>query len=368
LIDVASWRVRDLPHSEPNSLPTITLEQWIALNQEIAALVRAGVPLEAGLAEVGADLPGRLGRIATDVAARMEQGQSLAALLAEQSQSFPPVYRAVVEAGLRSGRLTVALEGLATTARRLADTRRVVATAFIYPLIVLLVAWGLFVVFTVKVAPVLTPFFRSSGAPGTSLLGTLARWGQSAESWTPVLPVVVVVLAVAWWFLSAGSGLMGSRWILTLGWVPGATSVARWLHAAALADTLALLVENDVPLDEAVVLAGRASGDRAMDRAAAELAACVRRGELLTAPPAGTEGFPPVLRWLMSAEAPSGRLVPALRHAAETYHGRAVHQAEMIRMVLPIALTVAVGGTATVLFAFMLFGPWIALIRHLAGA
>ncbi len=40
---------------------SITIDQLLALNDEIAALVRAGVPLERGLVVTGRDLRGRLG-------------------------------------------------------------------------------------------------------------------------------------------------------------------------------------------------------------------------------------------------------------------------------------------------------------------
>ena len=42
---------------------SITVEQLSALNEEIRALVRAGVPLERGLITAARDLGGRLGRI-----------------------------------------------------------------------------------------------------------------------------------------------------------------------------------------------------------------------------------------------------------------------------------------------------------------
>ena len=90
----------------------ITLEQLVALNDEMAALVRVGVPLERGLETLGADLPGRPGRLAEMLASRMDAGESLSQILADEDQRFPPVWRAVVEAGLRSGHLAAALESL----------------------------------------------------------------------------------------------------------------------------------------------------------------------------------------------------------------------------------------------------------------
>ena len=56
-------------HGPTLSKPVITLDQLIALNDEIAALVRAGVPLDRGLRSLGEDLPGRLGRFARQLSA-----------------------------------------------------------------------------------------------------------------------------------------------------------------------------------------------------------------------------------------------------------------------------------------------------------
>src|SRR5271155_2418897 len=92
---------------------SITIDQLLALNAEMAALVRAGVPLERGLVVTGRDLKGRRGAITTALARRLNRGESLSDALAGERESIPPLYCAVVEAGARSGQLSIALEGLA---------------------------------------------------------------------------------------------------------------------------------------------------------------------------------------------------------------------------------------------------------------
>ena len=94
----------------------ITLDQLLALNDEIAALARAGVPLDQGLLHLGRDLPGRLGAISRQFGQRLEAGEPVLALLGDDGD-LPPAYRAVVAAGIRTGRLSVALEGIATLLR-----------------------------------------------------------------------------------------------------------------------------------------------------------------------------------------------------------------------------------------------------------
>ena len=110
---------------EPNATPTgpITIDQLLALNEEIAALVRAGVPLDRGLLDAGRDVRGQLGRIAGALGRRLGRGESLVAALGAERKAIPPLYRAVVEAGTRAGRLPVALEGMARYVRGYSEAR-----------------------------------------------------------------------------------------------------------------------------------------------------------------------------------------------------------------------------------------------------
>ena len=120
--------------------PSITLDQLVALNDEIAALTRAGVPLDQGLCALGRDLPGRLGKSAAALGQRLHRGESLERAFEQMGETFPEVYQAVLIAGLRSGQLPAALEGIAATTRRVAQLRRSMIVSMVYPLIVLLVA------------------------------------------------------------------------------------------------------------------------------------------------------------------------------------------------------------------------------------
>jgi general secretion pathway protein F len=102
---------------------SISLDDLVALNEEMAALVRAGVPLDAGMADLGYDLPGKLGGLASQIGERLNRGESLPQILADDSRALPTVWRAVVESGLRSGDLPAALESMATTGCLVAQFR-----------------------------------------------------------------------------------------------------------------------------------------------------------------------------------------------------------------------------------------------------
>jgi type II secretory pathway component PulF len=139
----------------------------------------------------------------------------------------------------------------------------------------------------------------------------------------------------------------------------------RYSRTATFLDVLGLLVENQTPLPEAIILAAEASGDPQTLRSARQVAKMLTNGQ--TAPPAekGWPAFPPMINWLLSAAGRDGALLPALRHAAAAYHRRARHQSDMLRLFLPVFLTIAVGGSVTALYALSLFIPYTAMLRAL---
>ena len=339
----------------------MTLDDLIALNDEIAALVRAGVPLETGLTELGGDLPGRLGQFATVLAQRTARGESLAQAITGDAGQLPPAYRAVVEAGVRAGRLPAALEAVAASARRLSETYRITAITAIYPLLVILVAWCGLLFFTCMLAPRLAAMFLAFNVPGQQFFAVLTRAGNSAWYWGPIVPVVVLLLVAVWW-LGGAEG----RWAERLfGWAPWTGRMLRCSQTATFLEVLALLVENQTPLPEAVVLAGEASGDPRTLQVARQMAATLQNGQ--TKPIGGGPAFPPLVNWLLLAAGRDGALLPALKHAAMAYHRRARHQSDLLRLFLPIFLTIAIGGSVTALYALALFAPYAAMLRSLAG-
>ena len=349
---------------QPSPAERISLEHLIALSDEMAALVRAGVPLERGLLNFGQDVPGRLGRIATRLSVRLERGESVADVLAAEQESFPRVYRTVVEAGLKSGRLAVALEGLATSARRLAELRRNIGLSLLYPIVVLLLAYGLFVYLVVRLAPDIRAAYDSFRIPRRLLLDGLIDLGESAGTWGPIVPVVAAVLLALWWWQSGRALLVNSRAArYLLGWLPWVNGLLHYSRAAMFAEVFALLIEHDVPLADALRLAGETSNDPETLRAAHELAVAAERGETTSARPAA---LPPILHWLLSVPVQQRVLITAARHAADAYGWQARQQVELVRVMLPVVLTAVLGGVVTLLYAAALFVPWANFLNSLA--
>lgn len=351
----------------PDRGTELSLDELLALNDEIAALVRAGVPLESGLFDLGRDLPGRLGRLSMRLAESMAQGQTLYQAMEGRQTEFPRLYLAIIAAGRRSGRLAVALEGLTTAARRVAEMRAIAGAALIYPIIVFLVAWLLLIGFVIYFAPAVAPSYHDFHAPSARWMTWIAQAGSSAVYWGPIGPLVVLMAFGVWWRMSRRAltldGDRAGRW---LGWIPGAGGLFGSCQAATFAEVLALLVEQEAPLAEGLRLAAAASGSPPMVADAQSLAAAVERGETPSQCLSHARRFPPLLGWLIATGQERGPLVPALRHAAVSYRQRAVRRAEAIQLYLPVALTLGIGGTTVLAYALLLFAPWFSLLRTIS--
>ncbi len=339
----------------------ITLDELAALNDEIVALVRAGVPLERGLRSVGADVPGRLGKFAETLGQRLESGKSLADTLDDSEGGFPRVYRAVVAAGLRSGKLSSALEGISTAARRAAELRRVLIVSLVYPIAVLLVASNLFLFTALKTAPVVSAVYEWLGFERPWWY----RWIDHVAELGPQTILgfwfVAVIAGGAWLYYSSRASAISGRGLR------GLPTVARVLYVsrmATFADVLAMMVEQHVALDEAVVLAAEASGDRGLVKASGIIAERIRGGQHTTPLP---KSFPPLLGWLLSSGAPRVQLAKSLRQTATAYRRRALNMGNWLTVYLPIILSAGVGGTIAFLYAMLVMAPFYNLLFQLSA-
>lgn len=346
-----------------NNSVSISLDELVALNEEMAALVRAGVPLDAGLADLGHDLPGRLGVLATQIGQRLNQGESLTQILADDRRSLPTVWRAVVEAGLRAGDLPAALESMATTGRNISDLRRAVMMSLLYPLIVVLLAYAAFLFLAMYISPTMLGAYHDLTGQEYPFLSWLVWLGANARWWAAWLPLLGLLSLGLWWFKSSRAHTISNSKVMR--W-PVSLNLLRDSRLATFAEVLALLVRQKVPFHDGLELASQACGDRSLREAGTMVASRLRQGEPLSTTDAGLSSFPPLLGWLIVYGGQTDALSYMLREMAERYRNQARRAASWSVVYLPIIITVCVGGTITLLQACAVFVPLTQLLIGIA--
>jgi general secretion pathway protein F len=342
-----------------------SVADFILLNEEIAALVRARLPLETNLANLAADLPKSSAELAKQIGRRMEGGASLATAMEAECASLPAAYRAVIVAGVESGQLGSALESLADSASRRDQLRRVTGIAILYPLVIVVAVCMLVAVVISQVVPSFAWLNNSHYGP----IGSLAGVPWLVFVLGGVLPAVVLLSAGVWWWKSGRVGSSSSAGLGAFTWLPWVGQMHAWGQAATLSDLLRLLVERGLPLDQSLVLAAEATEVSRFRNSARKLADELRQGNTAasSAPnPADHAGLPSLVQLSLRHIHDRRLLASSLQQASEIYHDRAVRRAESYAERLPIVLTVGVGGSLTLGFTLLVFWPYVNTLYELA--
>jgi type II secretory pathway component PulF len=341
------------------------LDDLIALTEEMAAIVRAGIPLESGLSSAAQDLARKPSKLTAALAQRMESGDTLVQALRASPEVFPETYVAVVNAGLRAGRLSAALESLATSSRRASEMRRLTRASLIYPLFIALMAYGLFAYSITSFQPTIATAYTAFEQSPSKLNAALVHLGQSAVVWLPWIPALLLAVVILWWYRStratAGHGVLAKF-----------SPIGQMAHVGRLttfADLLALLIENEVPLAPAIRLAGDATGERGIRMASRELASQIERGATSTQinQDNSSIGLPPLLYWQLTGSGGRTALAESLRTTAEAYRRRALRIDDWLQLYLPLTLLVGIGGTCVAMYALTMLGPWYEMLQNLGS-
>jgi general secretion pathway protein F len=310
-----------------------TLDDLIVLNEEIAAFVKAGIPLELGLKGLSGSVNSRLAELATRMSSRMSQGRKLTDVLAEEGPIVSPVYVAVVEAGLAAGKLPDALQSLTVSTQVLQEIRRRMLLAMIYPAICLCVGYAIFCFFLSVVAPHLIGTVESfSNAWPIQLL----RWlMQNRDYFTMVIPsaVISVIIVVMILRKTVARGL-GQRYV-TLRFLTG-----RSLDLAQFMEILALQIEYNASLAKAFVLAADSTENRQLQLDARQVHDSLTNGVSLTTALKPVHSLPPLVLWMMANGEKQGMLAETLRQLSEIYRRRTLRKAQIIKIWAPVIMTI----------------------------
>lgn len=332
-------------------------------NAELAALIRAGVPLESGLAALEQTSRSGLAELSRRVQDRLQQGRTLVDALRLEEGHCSEAYLATVEAALRADDLPAALESLVTFGRTTENVRQQLRLMLIYPKIIAILAYLLFISFLRVAFQRWFAVMDDFGYPMTGMLGLIRFVWQ--------LPIVVQLVApvILYFILRVGLGIysrgaagghgagLGLGELVRRGfWLPGVRGVYDALAASQVCGLLRLLLEHNIPLAESLALVAKAATSGRFADGLASMSADVRAGQSLAVAVARAD-LPWLLRETLLTLGHSPQLPAGLQQAAQVYQERALRRAETLQRFTPVVLTVFVGGGIVLLYTLMVFLP-----------
>ena len=344
----------------------LTTAEAAELAGQVAQLTRAGLPLETGLVALADELPrGRLAHALRALAGQLAAGVALDEAVDAQGSRVPEPLRSLIVASVRSGRPAEVLEEFVDLQQCGRQLRRRIAASLAYPTLLLGLTALLLVLLHVFLVHDMRDIFRGFGTelPALTYL-FLDMFGP--QMWG-LVAVAILLLAV----LLTGWLLPGVR-------IPGLGSPAGFLQRVPLigpplrmsrltqfARLLGLLLEQQVPLPEALRLTASALYDADMTLACRRMADDVEAGWGLPESMAEERCFPASLVPLVQWGQQTGALPDAFRTAAEMFQRRSEARSTLLEIVIgPLTFLVVAAFVAFFVLALLL--PLLASLRMIS--
>jgi type IV pilus assembly protein PilC len=252
----------------------------VLFNQELLALLRAGIPLLQSLELLMGHGKDALLRNSLDrVVELLKEGMSFSEAL-EQVGTFPPVYRANVVAGERSGTLPEVLARWLAFQTFAQNSRRRIVEALVYPMfLVVVMVVALAVIFNV-VLPRFAEIYQGSGIEMPVATEYLLRAGEFVRRTVYVQAAALAVLAVflRWMFTTEAGKRIWERFLLL---IPKLGTLYRMYHSSVFTRTLGVLLAGGMPVLQALEVIQRTTPSERMRLRLLTVTELVRAGSSL---------------------------------------------------------------------------------------
>jgi type IV pilus assembly protein PilC len=135
-------------------------QAFMIFNQELAALLRAGLPLLQALDLLQARIQDpQFKLVMGEIRDRVKSGEELSDAFGHFGRLFPALYPSTLKAGERSGELEAVIRRFIRYQQLLLDARRRVISALVYPAVLITLSVGMIVIMLVHVVPRFTVFY-----------------------------------------------------------------------------------------------------------------------------------------------------------------------------------------------------------------
>lgn len=354
------------PADRPLPRGSLSADDFVFFNEQLASLADAGMCLDEGLRELGKDTHSRrLRRVLEAVADDVRQGQPLDRAIEIHAPQMPALYSRVVRAGIKTGRLSGTLLNLSHHLRLVAETRRLLAEAITYPVIVLFLAFGVFCAVLLFVVPQFVDVFMDFGVRLPALTMAMISLSRGLPQLLQIggLLIALMVLLLLGLRYSANGRAWRERMIMA---IPILGSMIRHSIGARFLRALAFAVDSGMPLPEALRLSAGATGSPGLLKEVGEVALRVERGSRLDEACRGARLVPALFGYFATVNSDISTLRDGLIQLSKAYEARALSvQSSLRSWVAPLAM-LGVGLVIGVLVV-ALFMPLVQLIQSVSG-
>ncbi len=297
----------------------VPTREFLIFNQELATLLKAGMPLVQSLDILRRRVSQPLFKgVLDDVHERVRGGSALSEAFEAQGGLFPGVYTASLLAGEKSGNLEQVIRRYVAYVKTLAAVRRKTISALIYPSILFALSCVVVGIIVLRVVPEFSAFYAMGNQELPLSTRMLVSISDFALAYLGLLVAALAIAAAAvWiWLRQPGVRVRVDRWQLDL---PGLGPIARKYSTSQAARTLATLLGGGIPLVNSIDVAARSIQNQYMARQLEVAARQVREGRALSATMSDSGVFPEVAIRMVEVGESTGALQEMLNSVADFF-------------------------------------------------
>jgi type IV pilus assembly protein PilC len=332
----------------------VSTERFLLFNQELLALVKAGLPIIQSfdiMLERQKNIAFR--EVLTDIRDKVKSGVALSDAFATYGDLFPPIYSTSLRAGERSGDLEGVLRRFLRYQKMIVNLRKRVVGAMIYPVILIILSSLMVFIMLTVVIPKFTEFFA----------------GFDAE-----LPVFTRIMIGISMFLrhnflvvvggTAGAIFLLRKWITTSGriaWdrvklhIPIVGGIFHRFAVLQFTQSLGTLLGGGTPMVPALEIASQSITNQAVSSRVFGIVQNVRNGEPLWRSLETTAVIGDLAVEMIKVGESTGALTEMLGNVSEFYDEEIESRlARMVAAIEPLILVFMGLVIAVLLYAFYL--------------
>jgi len=338
----------------PRSRKVISTERFLTFNQELLALVRAGLPIVQSfdiMLERQKNL--RFREVLLDVRDKIKSGVALSDAFASYGDLFPAIYSTSLRAGERSGDLEGVLRRFLRYQKIIVNLRKRVVGALVYPAVLVSLSTAMVFVMLTYVIPRFAEFYKGFDAELPFFTRVMIAFANGLRDNLIFVGIGVVAILFAFrrWVATSGR-VIWDRWKLK---IPLAGGILHRFAIMQFTQSLGTLLSGGTPMVPAIEIGSQSVTNQEVSQRIFAIVQNVREGEPLWRSLESTGVMSDLAVEMIKVGESTGALTEMLANVSEFYDEEIeARLARIVAAIEPIILVFMGGVIAVLLYAFYL--------------
>ncbi len=337
----------------------VSLLELAEVTRQLATLVRSGIQLTESIGAISEQVENPLlKKVLSEVKRAVSEGSTLANALKRHPKVFSDMYVNMVASGEASGTLDVVFERLSDVTESQVRLRSKLTSALMYPMIMVVLGFGIMMLMMVFVIPQMKDLFTRMGAELPFITKFLISSSDFVRDWWWLLGILFAGAAVwfNYWRKSPTGKPTFDRYLYRM---PLFGRLLREMGVARFARTLSTLLAAGVPILTAIGIVQSIVGNMVLAKVLETARDAVKEGQPIADTLRKSGEFPPMVCHMIAVGEKSGQLEQMLGNVATSYEMQVEQKVTRLTAVLEPVMIVVMG----LVVGFMVFAIIMPMLK-----